>query len=141
MKNKRRIILTALILLAVMGFIDSAVIYEKVFGGLYTSCVVGNGCDTVLYSLYSKFLGASLSLWGMGFYGLLTLAIAWALIFKKDLLIKFSLSLIGAGFLFSLYLLYLQIFKIGTLCTYCLISFSDILASVILAFVLLRDKK
>ena len=141
MENRKRIVLIALMLLAVVGFIDSAVIYEKVFGGFYVPCVVGNGCDTVLYSPYSKFLGISLSLWGMGFYGLLTLAVAWALIFKKDLLIKFSLGLIGAGFLFSLYLLYLQVFKIGTLCTYCLISFSDILASVILAFVLLRDKK
>jgi uncharacterized membrane protein len=141
MENRKRIVLIALMLLAVMGFIDSAVVYEKVFGGFYAPCIVGNGCDTILYSLYSKFLGISLSLWGMGFYGLLTLAVAWALIFKKDLLIKFSLGLIGAGFLFSLYLLYLQVFKIGTLCTYCLISFSDILASVILAFVLLRDKK
>jgi uncharacterized membrane protein len=139
--NKKRIILIALMLLAVMGFLDSLVIYQKAFGNVYLPCVIGSGCDTVLFSSYSKLFGISVSLWGAGFYLFLAAFLALAFIFEKKLFIRIGLGLIAAGFTFSLYLLYLQMFKIEVLCTYCMISFSIITASVILALFLARQKR
>ncbi len=134
MATRKRFILIALILLAVIGLIDSVVIHEKVAGVIYASCIIGQGCDSVLYSVYSNFLGISLSWWGIVFYSLLALALALRIVRDKKIFENISLTMIVGGFLFSLYLFYIQIFKLGVLCTYCMISFSDMILA--LMFVL-----
>lgn len=138
MEKRKQFIFVTLLILAVVGIIDSVVIFEKISGNIYVPCVIGQGCETVLYSYYSKFLGISLSWWGMGFYSLAAVFLSLILIYKKEILKKLYFLQITAGFLFSLYLFYIQIFNIGTLCTYCMISFSDILISMVLILYLNR---
>jgi uncharacterized membrane protein len=132
MDKRKQLIFVTLLILAVVGLVDSFIIFEKVLGNIYAPCVIGEGCETVLYSYYSKFLGIPLSWWGMGFYALATVFLSLILISKKEVLKKIYFLQITTGFLFSLYLFYVQVFELGTLCTYCMISFSDILISIIL---------
>lgn len=124
----------ALLLLAIIGLVDSVIIHEKVAGVIYASCIIGQGCDLVLYSAYSNFLGISLSWWGIAFYSLLVAALALRIGSGKKIFEDASFLMIVAGFLFSLYLFYIQVFKLGVLCTYCMISFSDMVLA--LAFLL-----
>ena len=126
MVKNRRLILIALILLAVIGLIDSIVIHEKIAGVIYTSCIIGQGCDSVLNSVYSNFLGVPLSWWGIVFYSLLTGVLALRIAVEKKIFENISFLMIAGGFLFSLYLLYIQVFRLRDLCTYCMISFSDV---------------
>jgi uncharacterized membrane protein len=138
MDKRKQLIFVTLLILAVVGLVDSFIIFEKVLGNIYAPCVIGEGCETVLYSYYSKFLGIPLSWWGMGFYALAAVFLSLILISKKEVLEKIYFLQITAGFLFSLYLFYVQVFELGTLCTYCMISFSDILISIILLLYLKR---
>jgi uncharacterized membrane protein len=138
MEKRKQLIFVTLLILAVAGLADSFIIFEKILGNIYAPCVIGEGCNTVLYSYYSKFLGISLSWWGMGFYTLATALLSLILISKKEILQKVYFLQITAGFLFSLYLFYVQVFDIGALCTYCMISFSDILVSIVLSLYLKR---
>lgn len=130
----------ALLLLAVIGFADSFIVHEKVAGAIYAPCVIGQGCETVLYSYYANFLGLPLAYWGMSFYAVIVALIAMRLWLSKIIFEKIYYLFIACGFLFSLYLLYVQIFDLKTLCTYCMISFSDVLISVILSAYLIRNK-
>jgi uncharacterized membrane protein len=141
MTAKKKYILLALLLLALIGLVDSFIIHQKVAGTLYVPCIIGQGCETVLYSYYANFLGVPLAYWGMAFYVVIVSLLALRLSLNKSIFEKIYYFSIACGFLFSLYLLYVQIFLIGTLCTYCIISFSDVFFSVILSGVLIKDKK
>jgi uncharacterized membrane protein len=125
MEKRERLILIALTLLAVIGLVDSVVIHEKVSGVINVSCIVGQGCDSVLNSVYSNFLGIPLSLWGIAFYSLLVMVLALRIASGKKIFENTSFFMIGGGFLFSLYLFYIQALRLGDLCTYCMVSFSD----------------
>ena len=133
MGKNRKVLIVALLLLAILGLIDSVVIHEKVSGAIYASCIVGQGCDSVLYSSYSNFLGVPLSWWGIVFYSILVLLLSFLVIGGREVLAKSIFLMITAGFIFSLYLFYIQVFKLGILCTYCMISFSDMVLAMTLA--------
>ena len=140
MNKRNRLVLIMFVVLAVIGLVDSFVVFEKISGNIYAPCIIGSGCDTVLYSYYSKFLGVSLSWWGMGFYTLAVVLSSLVLIYGKEIVKKLYFLTITAGFLFSLHLFYVQVFDIRTLCTYCMISFSDLLLSVVLMLYQTRFK-
>lgn len=116
------IILWALIVLALIGFTDSAYLLAKRISGAPIPCFITSGCDTVSKSPYSVLFGVPLSAWGVIFYlGIGFLAILY--IDTKNLLvaklIPFATTL---GFLSSLYFIYVQKFLIGAFCIYCILS-------------------
>ncbi|MBI2486807.1 MAG: vitamin K epoxide reductase family protein [Deltaproteobacteria bacterium] len=82
-------------------------------------CAAGSGCDTVRESSYSAILGVPVALLGV---------IGYSLIFALSLTFKgrdrwFLLYLASlAGFVFSAYLTYIEIFVLHAICFYCLIS-------------------
>lgn len=83
-----------------------------------------SGCEKVSLSSYSELMGLPVSLIGVLGY----LIIFNMLIFKRNN-IKFSslfLLTTGMGFLFSSYLIYTSIFKIGAICFWCTTSFAII---------------
>jgi len=128
MNRTKRLLLVAMVVLSLVGVGNSFIVYEKVSGNFYAPCIIGDGCDTVVYSSYATFLGVSLSVWGMLFYAmvcvlsiLITFFSSWYRYARSVLLV-----LLCAGVLFSLYLLGLQIFIIGALCAYCIVSFIDV---------------
>ena len=88
-------------------------------------CPIGFDCHAVVHSDYSKFLGMPVELGGMIYYAAISLA-ELLLIFLPDVLpIIFSqfLALLSCGaFLFSLYLISVQIFILKKGCSWCLLS-------------------
>jgi uncharacterized membrane protein len=85
----------------------------------------GSGCDTVNQSEYVDMFGIPIGVIGvLGYTVILTITLGWM---TKRLVhtIPVGLILIGLssfGFLFSLFLTYLELFKIEAICTWCVVS-------------------
>ncbi len=88
-------------------------------------CTIVHGCSTVQQSKYGKILGIPVSVPGLGLYALLALSgIAWVTNARG---VRPYAALVGAvgaafGFLFSLFLTYLEAFVIDAWCIYCIVS-------------------
>jgi uncharacterized membrane protein len=88
-------------------------------GGGAPACLAGGGgCETVASSSYSHILGVNIAVFGIVAYVLL---VAAALL-RGDLarMAGFAISLGGFGF--SVYLTYLELFKIEAICQWCVAS-------------------
>lgn len=88
-------------------------------GGGAPVCVAGGGgCETVAESTYSHVFGVNIAVFGVGGYVLL---LAAALL-RGDLarMAGFGISLVGFGY--SVYLTYLEVFKIEAICQWCVAS-------------------
>ena len=90
------------------------------------------GCAQVTNSAYADFLGVSNIIWGLLFYlGLAGLRLAYAAT-NNDQLRQASLAFVGAGFLYTLYLVYLQVSVIGAFCVLCMTSAATVTLLLIL---------
>lgn len=115
-------ILWTIVVLALIGFTDSAFLLAKRITGGPIPCFITSGCDIVSKSPYSVLFGVPLSAWGMLFYlGTGLLAILY--IDTKNLLVAKLIPIATTlGFLSSAYFIYIQKFKIGAFCIYCILS-------------------
>jgi uncharacterized membrane protein len=91
----------------------------KLAAGSAPFCVAGSGCEAVQASRYAVFLGLPTALWGAALY-----AVIWAVaLLGLDARRWFAAFLLAvAGVSFSGYLTALQVFVIGAVCAYCLVS-------------------
>ena len=136
------------IVLSLIGFIDATYVTVKFYLRSPLNCLVFKNCSQVINSSYSQIFSIPLSLYGAVFYltiFLLTVyyvdvttrrnihlepfgpelrveGLAERADTKKPAAIKIIFWLTGFGFLFSLYLLFIQAFLLNQFCLYCLIS-------------------
>jgi len=88
-------------------------------GGGAPACIAGgSGCQTVADSIYSHLLGVNIAVLGIVGYALLLVAA----LLRGDTarMAGFGLSLVGFGY--SVYLTYLELFKIEAICQWCVAS-------------------
>lgn len=115
-------ILWTIVVLALIGFTDAAFLFAKRISGAPIPCFITSGCDTVSKSPYSVLFGVPLSLLGMIFYlgtGFITLLY----LDTKNLIIGKLIPIATTlGFISSAYFIYIQKFKIGAFCIYCILS-------------------
>ena len=85
-------------------------------------CTVDGGCVDVLNSDYSKFFGIPMAAYGFFFYAFMTL-LAFQRMFSphkiNNYLIRFFWVI---GFIFTVYLRYLEFFVINHICAWCWLS-------------------
>jgi uncharacterized membrane protein len=104
-------------------------------------CLEGtSGCEEVNRSIYSQVLGVPVALLG-GLTYLVMLVALWAesqqiIKLEESVLLMFGLSLAGA--LYSLYLTYVELFVLGSVCSWCVISALAITAIFVLSVIRLR---
>ncbi|MDQ6828340.1 MAG: vitamin K epoxide reductase family protein [Gemmatimonadota bacterium] len=88
------------------------------------SCSVGS-CETVQSSKYAMFMGMPVAALGLGAYVVL-LAMAMAglqLRWEESMTVSRALAAVsGVGFVFSVWLTYLELFVIHAICQWCVIS-------------------
>lgn len=115
-------ILWSIVILALVGFSDATFLFAKRISGAPIPCFITSGCDTVSKSPYSVLFGIPLSLLGMVFY--LGTGLLAVLYFdtKSTVVAKLIPLATAFGFLSSAYFIYIQKFKIGAFCIYCIIS-------------------
>ncbi len=112
------------IALAVLGLLDS--IYLTVYKLTENNrmCLGSGDCAAVNASLYSEIHGVPVAVIGVaGYFSILALLVAERhslFLQKNNPLITFGLAL--AGFLFTLYLIYVELALIRALCPFCVVS-------------------
>jgi uncharacterized membrane protein len=87
-------------------------------GGSPVCLADGSGCETVAHSSYSHLLGVNVAVFGIIGYGLL---LAAALL-RGDAARMGGFGVSLAGFGFSVYLTYVELFKIEAVCQWCVAS-------------------
>ena len=90
-------------------------------------CVAGGGCETVQGSEYAEIAGIPVALLGLGAYVALLGLLLWDSVTAR--LAAAMLALVG--FVFSMYLLALQLFVIDAACVWCLAN--DVVIAPLLA--------
>jgi len=122
MKQKYLVILW---LLALIGTIDAAYLSLHHYQAAPVACSGGFSlidCGLVLKSQYAVIFGIPLALLGLVFYVTVLSTVAFYYLSKKIIAEHILLLLSFFGFLFSLYLIYLQAFILKAFCLYCLLS-------------------
>ncbi|MCG3216413.1 MAG: vitamin K epoxide reductase family protein [Candidatus Heimdallarchaeota archaeon] len=140
--NKSKNLLYALIIVSLLGFLDSLYLfYSEITGNI--NCLINEGifqCETVNTSSYATFLGIHVSLWGIIFYVLLILFLFLSLYAEWVYWLGFLLPVASLfGLIFSIYLTAIEIFVIKALCEFCI--FSALCSITIFVLVLLTKKK
>ena len=133
-------LLVALAILAIIGFADASFVALETSRGEIPPCAIG-GCDLVLQSEYASIFGISVAAIGAVYYGLVILFVATFLITERKSLVTYIAILTGAGAIISLFLVYLQLFVIESLCLYCLISAGTSFALFTLAWMVVKTIK
>src|SRR5690606_16302751 len=90
------------------------------------------GCATVTNSVYASFLGVSNLVWGLLFYVAVALLRLGHAATGNDRLRLAAFGLVGVGFIYTLYLVYLQAAVIGAFCVLCMTSALTVTALLIL---------
>ncbi len=117
-----------IVILAMLGFADSVYLTVYKVLGIAIPCSITHGCETVLSSKYSVFLGVPLAVWGIVSFSGIIIAALMAnhyAIWRKLLTLGLSLGSVAA-----LIFLSLQFFVIKQVCEYCFVS--DVLVVILL---------
>mgnify|MGYP001612325207 CR=1 FL=1 len=117
-----QILLILLIIFSFLGLLDSAYLTFKYYEGGPLVCAIFEGCDKVAQSPYSTMFGVPVALFGVFYYLAVFYIAIFVFEFRRFKILKILFPLTIAGFLASLYFLYLQIFVIEAICTYCIFS-------------------
>lgn len=121
MSNKINKLIYSLIAIASVGVIDATYLTVKHYKGSI-DCSIISGCQEVLNSSYSEIMGIPLALLGVFYYiSVIFLALLY-IDTKKEKILKLLKYYPIFGFVFSMWLVYLQIFEIGAICQYCMLS-------------------
>jgi len=120
--NKAEVIAIAFLIVSFIGFLDSSYLTVQHYRGEPPSCAIFTGCETVASSKYAVVGPVPLALLGLLYYlAIFILTVAY-FDTKKERLLLLAALLTIAGFLASLYFVYLQLFVIKAICLYCIIS-------------------
>jgi uncharacterized membrane protein len=154
MMIQRRKILTFISILSFAGVLVTTYLITQHFGESGASfCNVSDyvSCDVVNKSRYSKLFGIPVSILGWATYIILTIVsvglikgVRFERIFsflKPRFLEMFLLLFSGFGFLFSLYLSYIEFFVLHALCVFCLTQQFIIFFIFLISIFLWRQKR
>ena len=124
-------VLLWLLLLSVIGLIDSSILTYRHFSTFVPPCtnhILFADCGKVLSSTYSVVYGVPLAMIGVFYYGviaIITIITVTKVIVgqsKKPLFSYLLIIIPTIGFLSSLYFIFLQVFVIKAICLYCMLS-------------------
>lgn len=103
-----------------VGFLDATYLSIEHFRNAAPHCLLLKGCDVVTTSKYAVMFGVPVALMGAIYYCLIIILSFAYLDSRNTLIRKIIIPLTGAGFVASLYFVYLQFFVIRALCVYCM---------------------
>jgi uncharacterized membrane protein len=115
----RRTLRVAMIVLAMIGLGIASYLTYVHFAGIKPACTAGESCTKVQTSVYSKLVGVPVALMGLIGY----IAILASLLAPENETSRFAtLVFTLAGFGFSAYLTYRELFSIHAVCEWCATS-------------------
>jgi len=112
-----------LLIFAIIGLIVSLYLSYSTLSGIPVKCSLLSGCQIVEQSSYSRVFGIPVAVFGVLFYLTLIIGVFMRVDKKyQSLITKYMLYITTLGFLFSVYLTYLELYVIHAICMYCVIS-------------------
>jgi uncharacterized membrane protein len=110
--------------LASLGILVSAYMTVYKLTDNQSMCLGNGGCSVVNSSIYSEVRGIPVAVIGMAGYGaiLATLLLQGRSRFFEDNAVMLVFGLALAGFVFTLYLIYVELALIHALCPFCITS-------------------
>ncbi|MEK7777064.1 MAG: vitamin K epoxide reductase family protein [Chloroflexota bacterium] len=126
----------AIVACALAGMVVTGYLTTAHFRHSGLVCLVGSSCDVVQTSAYATIAGVPVALVGLVGYGV----ILWAAVGRPRLRNQGLLLYAGAlaGFVFSTYLTFVELFVIRAVCSYCLFSYG--LITLILVLLLVANR-
>jgi len=122
----RRAAIIVLIVVSLVGFVDSSYLTAQHYSGETVVCEVGGkafgDCDSVLGSSYAEVAGIPVALAGAAYYFIVFVLASMLLSAPKRTLLALIAALTGIGLAFSLWFVYLQLFVLEAVCLYCMLS-------------------
>ena len=126
-------------LIALIGIADALYLTIEHVTGQSVRCTIISGCSAVLSSPYAVVAGIPLAaVGGAAYFTVFSLAIL--AVFGYRFAGKLLLPLVGAMFLVTLWLIYLQAFVIREFCQYCLLSALITTALLVVVFISRRSR-
>lgn len=111
-----------LIILGFIGFLDASYLAASHYSGTSLACSVIEGCEEVTTSAYASVAGVPVASIGVLYYFAVTL-LAFAFFRNRSRAFILTLTAItGAGFLATLWFVYIQLFILHAVCVYCMVS-------------------
>ncbi|KKT41182.1 MAG: Vitamin K epoxide reductase [Candidatus Giovannonibacteria bacterium GW2011_GWA2_44_13b] len=120
--DKAKILIIIFIAVAFIGFLDASFLTIEHYQNTALPCVIFKGCEQVTTSAYSELFGLPLALYGAAYYLFMLLVSVFYFDTKNGFAFKILKYIPVVGFLASAYFVYLQLFVIHAICTYCVIS-------------------
>lgn len=130
-----------LLVFAVVGLAVSAYLAFEKLSGVVGPCLVGSGCDTVNSSQYSSVLGIPVALFGLAWSATAVVASLawWRSGDRRPLYLLYAGGLVGL--LFELYLVYLQLFVIRAVCSWCVVYGATVVVGWLVAVVAVTHRE
>lgn len=124
MKRTVLFLASLLIIFSLLGILDAGYLTWEHYRNVIPPCTGGwfPDCGKVLTSSYSYLFGVPLALLGLIHYSIEFIIYSVAFLTKRRWAGILAVFLGTAGFVMSLYFVYLMVFVIGALCKYCLVS-------------------
>lgn len=132
---------TAIMAVSILGFVDASYLAAEHFAGGIPNCYIFSGCAQVATSQYSSIAGIPIALLGALYYLVIFLLVSAYKEIKERVLLLYAAGFSSAGFLFSLWLIYLQLFVIDAICIYCMMSALSSTALFLLGLVAVKKTK
>ncbi|MBI2057453.1 MAG: vitamin K epoxide reductase family protein [Candidatus Yanofskybacteria bacterium] len=136
MSKNLKWLLVGFAVFSLIGFLDASYLTVQHYKNGILPCLLFTGCDKVTSSSYAKVAGMPVSFLGAGYYFIVL--VSTILYFdtgnKKVLSILKNLPI--AGFIATLWFLFLQFFIIKAICFYCIVSAVTSIALFILAILI-----
>lgn len=133
-------LLFAILILALLGLGDAIFLTVKHYTGTI-NCAVWSGCQEVLISSYSTLFGIPVALLGVAYYLFILFSALAYWQSAKNIFANVLTFIPSLGFLFSLYLVYLQLVMIKYICIYCMLSALSSTLIFILSLIIFRQYK
>jgi uncharacterized membrane protein len=121
LRRNRRMVF-GLLAVAPLGFLDATYLSVEHFLNKVPPCSITHGCEAVTTSPYALVFGIPMAVLGAVYYLAIILGLVYYLDSRKSAVLKAVSGFTAFGFLFSLYLVYLQLFVIRAICQYCMLS-------------------
>lgn len=110
------------LILGGIGLVDASYLSVRHFSVTPGACLLGEGCNNVLASVYSTFHGIPVALFGVAYYFGIVLLASLALYTKNPRWMLAAGTLTLAGLFASAWFVYVQLFVLHEICAYCMAS-------------------
>ena len=139
--RRHRRLFFGLLAVAPLGFLDAGYLAVEHFLNRVPPCSIVAGCEKVTTSQYSVIFGVPLALMGALYYLAIIVALILYLDLRRAWIIKWTARATAVGFVFSLYLVYLQLFVIKAICQYCMLSVLSSTGLFVIGLLVLRSHR